>query len=133
MGPHEKLISFNRRFELRNVPKKAVVLVDTKFDEELWVLSAQSRLCNLQLQGDSNLVFSVDGSVFGKPMVLWASNTNGRGGDDMYLVLHDDGNLILKLKATDKWETGTRVADADVPRDDWPLKPFAQVRSRIDW
>ena len=54
------------------------------------------------MQTDGNfVVYSYEGRV------LWASNTNGRG--ENYLILQDDGNMVIYSKGTvnAQWASGT--------------------------
>lgn len=55
---------------------------------------------SFSMQGDGNLVLYMNGSP------LWASNTNGAGGDRV--IMQEDGNLVI-YKSTGEavWATGT--------------------------
>ena len=91
-------------------------------------LQSTNTAYRFQLQGDGNLVLSRQpgGSV------LWASATNGKGGDR--LILQNDGNLVLRTAAgTAVWASGTAGKNATrlVMQDDGNLVLYSGTGSSV--
>ena len=66
-------------------------------------LQSENKTCNLEMQGDGNLV------IYKKDRgAIWATGTNGKGTAPYKLAMQGDGNLVIYDKNnTATWATGT--------------------------